>query len=46
MKFEYFKNTNDNNTSRSYSEIRDNNIRKLVPDIEITKLISFGYFDS
>lgn len=44
MEFEYYKNANVN-TGRGYSEIGDNNICKLLPKVEIIKLISFEYFD-
>lgn len=35
MKFEYFKNTNAN-IGGSYSEIGDDDICELVPEVEIT----------
>lgn len=40
MKFEYFENTNANIADRSYTEIRDDDICELVPEVEITKLVS------
>lgn len=30
----------------NYSEIKDNNIRKLVLEVEIRKLVSLEYFNS
>ena len=32
--------------ARGYSEIGDDDVRELVPEVEITKLASLGYFDS
>ena len=32
--------------TRNYSEIGDDDVRELVPEVEIGKLISLGYFDN
>lgn len=45
MEFEYFK-TSNINIGRDYSEIGDDNIRELVSEVEITKLVSLRYFDT
>lgn len=41
----YFKSVNKN-IRRSYSEKRDENINKLIPEVEITKLVFLEYFDT
>ena len=46
MEFEYSENTNANSGGRDYSETGDDDVRELVPEVEITKLVSLGYFDS
>ena len=46
MEFEYSENTNTNSGGRNYSETGDDDVRELVPEVEITKLVSLGYFDS
>lgn len=33
-------------STRNYSEIRDDNVWKLVSEVEIEKLIFLGYFDN
>lgn len=45
IKFEYFKNTNANSSDRDYSETGDDNVCELVPEVQITKLVSLEYFD-
>ena len=32
--------------TRNYFKIEDDNVRELVPEIEIGKLVSLGYFDN
>lgn len=46
IKFKYSENTNANIAIRSYSKIGDDDLRKLVSEVEITKLLSLRYFDS
>ena len=46
MEFEYSENTNANSGGRDYSETEDDDVHELVSEVEITKLVSLGYFDS
>lgn len=34
------------NPAGNYSEMGDNDIRELIPEVEIGKLVCLGYFDS
>ena len=44
LEVEYTDNIATN--TRNYSEIGDNDVWELVPEVEIGKLVSLGYFDN
>ncbi len=45
MELEYSEDVSAS-AARGYSRIGDDDVRELVPEVEITKLSSLGYFDS